>query len=403
MPVVSKLWSSQSLIALVTGVFLFSLAPQQPIHERFSLLERVSIAIMALLFVLLIKNVKRGPWIIPIPLILLLVVMAISVSQMPVFFVVKDLFAYAIIVLYAVISVSYGGSKSVIYGAVLASLLLVLTTAFYAIFVPQSAFEASNHLKGAFYGENSLGISLMFFVPAIVGISFKAPWKTALFRTLFLVLAFSAIYLSTSKTSLLVFFGLLGAWGMFTILKKNIKWGLAVLFVLLSGLIVVLSDWNFFTAFLGKSADLSGRVPLWQAYLEAISRKPLEGFGWHQRTTLDMPLGEFISNATGARQNNAHNDLLNWWALTGVFGALLALISILFLILNSLRHRLSLFAAPWVFVTGIVLFIGGLTEVSTMYPDGWAILSLALVSSVAITGKSDAPEMKVTQGALAII
>lgn len=381
MQMINKLFSTPNLVALLTGLLLFSLAPQQPIHERFSMLERVAPAVVLLLAVLYVRKQVIKNWLIPIPIVLLLVVMAVSIVQMPAFFIVKDFLAFALLTVFAIIAVSAVGTMPAVNGAFISILLLILTTSFYALFLPLAALDEYGQLKGAFYGANSLALSLVLLSPALCVVKIGTKLSTLVIRSLMLGIVFTVIYFSTSRTSLVVFIMMLLTWGLFRILQKNQKAGLIAFASTLICLILIAINWNSITAALGKSSDLSGRFPLWGVYLDAISLKSMQGYGWHIRTTPDMPLGNIILKATGFPQINANNDLINWWALTGIFGAVIALISVMYLIINGVKLRHVSTTSSWIFLTGIILLMGGLTELSTMHPDGWMLLSLAFTSS----------------------
>lgn len=381
MPKFNNIFSSPNLAALITGLLLFFLTPQQPIIERFSLFERVSSALVLLMLVLFSQKKPIQNWNIPVPILVLLVIMAISIGQMPEFFVIKDYLAFVLLTFYAILLVSALGTSSAIRGAAFSCGLLILTTFFYAVLIPGKAFDEYGQLQGAFYGPNSLALSIVLLSPALCVFKLGNTRFTFVLRSLLLLGVLVIIYFSTSRTSLVVLLLMLITWGMFLLSKKYRKAGTVSIAATTVILILIGINWNEITSALGKSPDLSGRFPLWQVYLNAISSKPFQGYGWHIRTTPDMPLGNFVLQVTGFPQINANNDLLNWWALTGVFGALFALISVLYLLANGAKLRNFAKSASWIFLTGTVLLIGGFTELSTMHPDGWLLLCLAFVSS----------------------
>lgn len=379
-----KIFSTPNLVALITGLLLFSLAPQQPIHERFSLLARVAPALVLLLITLYARKQQIRNWIIPVPIVLLLIIMAISIAQMPEFFILKDWLAFVLLTLFAVIGISALGARPIIYGLALSSFMMISATAVYALALPSYSFEGPGVLRGAFYGSNSLALSLLLASPALCFVSLKNKKQTYALRGLLLLSTFLIIWFSTSRTSLVVFSAMLICWGLISLLNINRKLGLVATVCSISGLILIGLNWEEITSALGKSPDLSGRFPLWAAYIDAISQRPFQGYGWHLRTTPDMPLGNYIVELTNHPQINANNDLLNWWALTGIFGAFFALISVLYVVSDGIQLRSLSTIAPWIFLSGMVLLLGGLTELSSMHPDGWFILSISLVSAYEI-------------------
>jgi O-antigen ligase len=378
------LLSTSNIVSLIIGLLLFSLAPQAPIHERFQLLERVAAALVLLLLTLYLSRSTPKTWVIPIPITLLLFVLFISLAQMPLFNSLKDAIAFTLITIFAILVISSQKTKPVVNGVVFASILLIITTAVFMLFSPEQAFEQYGQLKGAFYGSNSLAISLVLVSPAIFAFSTTNKIVTYLIRTFLFSSTFALIWLSTSQTSLLVFISMFCGWLLFVLYKRSVKLGLSATAGATILVILTAANWEWFTSLFGKSADLSGRFPLWQAYIDAVLMKPLQGYGWHIRTTQDMPLGNLIFQQIGFPHINANNDLLNWWALTGFFGAILALLSVIYLLINGFRARNKNELALFVFLTGFVLIVSGFTELSTMHPDGWLILNLAFVVSALV-------------------
>jgi O-antigen ligase len=303
--------------------------------------------------------------------------MSISITQMPVFFAVKDLLAYSLLLIFSVVVVSTVDLEVIVRGVAIAAFLILILTTLYLIFIPEVAYEESGPLKGAFYGSNSLPLSLLFASPAIISIKLKSKRTETLLKTLVLLWILVLIVLSTSRTSLVVFVLMLVFWALISIFKKSKKTGVISVLISIGFLVGVSFNWTTITAALGKNPDLSGRFPLWQAYLQAIFERPILGYGWHVRTTPDMALGDYILRSTGYPQINANNDLINWWALTGVAGFALIIATLIYLFVNSL---ISISITPfsnWLLISAFVLFVAGFTELSTMHPDGWLVLCLA--------------------------
>ncbi|MBK5238770.1 MAG: O-antigen ligase family protein, partial [Actinomycetales bacterium] len=369
-------------VPLITGLLLFSMAPQQPLYDRLSLLDRAGLGMAVLSIVLFFTRTRLASLVIPLPLVGLLGLMGISIAQMPQFFIVKDFLAFVLLFFFAVIAIAAGGMPGAIRGVALAGVLLALLTTLYAFFLPHVAFEPGGQLRGAFGGSNSLAISLVLTIPAVICFSTRKRWSTFVFRSVTVVWIGVEILMSTSKTSLIVFIALLAIWLILWLRSKSKKIGVFALAALGLAVTVALANWTTITHALGKSSDLSGRFPLWEAYLSAIAERPLQGYGWHVITTPDMALGQFIHSAFGHDLNNANNDLLNWWALTGFLGPVVALVLVLSLIAGGLfiRRLPKSHNKNWVFLTGSLMFLLGLTELSTMHPDGWLITSLASVA-----------------------
>lgn len=370
------------LIPLVTGLLLFSMAPQQPIYDRLTLLDRAGLGMALLSLVLFFTRFHLSMIVLPLPLLGLLGLMGISIAQMPEFYIVKDFLAFVLLFFFAVIAVAAAGMVGAIRGVAFAGILLALLTTIYAVAVPLVAFEPGGQLRGAFGGRNSLAISLLLTVPAIMCLATRRRWTTFGFRAVAVSWIGIEILLTTARTSLVIFIALLTAWFILWLGTKGKKITVAALAALGLAFVFSFTNWASITTALGKSSDLSGRFPLWEAYLAAIADKPIQGYGWHVITTPNMELGRRIFDTFGVSLNNANNELLNWWALTGVFGPMLALVVVLNLISGGLviRHDPRASNGNWVFLTGVLMFLLGLTELSTMHPDGWLITALATVA-----------------------
>lgn len=389
MSVIKNSLSTANLVALVTGLLMFSLAPQQLIHERFSLLERATIALVILLGIIWLKKPDKIFISIPTVPTLLILTMVISVIQMPALLIIKDLVAFIGIALYAVISISSFGPKVIINGLVYAGTFLLVANSIYTLIAPEQAFVSTGPLKGMFYGENSLGISLLFALPAILSIQVHSKKIIWALKGLLIVWMYVLLLMSTSITGLAVFWGIIVSNVILYLFLKNTKLGLAATSAIFAGVLALLLFGTPLAISLGKGSDFSGRFPLWDAYVQAIFKRPLQGFGWHTRTTVDMPLGELIQRITGIPQINANNDLLNWWALSGIFAPILVITALATILVIAFRMRTLGQIPQWAFLTGIGLALGGITELSTMHPDGWFTFVASLTALVGISPRGN--------------
>lgn len=365
--------STEFLIGVTTALFLFSLAPQVPIYNRFSRFEVAAVALAALLAVLVLKRPQIKVFVIPIPIAVLLVIMLVSIAQFPAFFVFKDYLTYVGIAVFAVVAMNFANPQTIINAVAIAGLMMGLLTVYYFVFKTGQSFDETG-FRGSFTWSNNMPISLMFAVPSLTVARFRSRLVTHTFRFFSLSFIFVLIFYSTARSALVAFIVTMLAWLFFWLWRSKRKLAI-VIFISYCALGLLLAvNWVSVTGFLGKSADLSGRFSLWAAYIEAIAERPLTGYGWHLETRIDMPLGQEIFQSFGLVLINANNDILNWWALTGVFGALSIALSVGLLILLGVSFSTQLKDSQWYFLSGIAFIAGGIAELSTMHPDGWLML-----------------------------
>ena len=120
---------------------------------------------------------------------------------------------------------------------------------------------------------------------------------------------------------------------------------------------------------------------LFQTYINKIYENPILGYGWSFQTRVDMPLGSYIAQTLGHHLSNAHNDFLNWWATTGILGVLLFVACLSMILCSILIKTPAMNEKNWLFITGLAITVSGLAELTTMYADGWMILSLCVAAT----------------------
>lgn len=380
---IEKAFTPARLASIVTGFLFFILVTQKYINERFSLLERAGVGLILLIAVIYFTKTHIRVLYVSIPAALLTLAMGISVIQMPATFIIRDYVAYFLIATFSVILISAFGVGVARNGVIIGLSFLLFANFIVLVTAAAPGFVGAYKFVGTSYGSNTLAASLVICVPAVLSLKTKGKRSRIFAKFAIFSIATFFIYLTGALTAMVTLLLVSMIWSLYLIAHRWRKaipwlWGTAVLFV------------SFVTVFapkilaeLGKSTSLSGRVPLWNAYLEKIWENPIIGYGWSFQTRTDMPLGLYISQVMGVPLSNAHNDFLNWWAQTGIFGAVFFAISLVAIIIFGFRSRYSSEFGLWVFFSGIALTINGLTELSSMYADGWFVFMIAS-SSIAI-------------------
>jgi O-antigen ligase len=144
--------------------------------------------------------------------------------------------------------------------------------------------------------------------------------------------ATALILLSTSKTALILGFGMLGLMTFY----RNFRWRgkRSVIFASLSALVVgsvtvgVLSNWVAIITGLGKDPTISGRTYIWEVSLDRLWDHPWLGYGRSAFWSPDSPYPRAISFylSQGFRAPHAHNGFIDTALDVGLIGLGLLLI-----------------------------------------------------------------------------
>jgi O-antigen ligase len=130
-----------------------------------------------------------------------------------------------------------------------------------------------------------------------------------------------------------------------------------------------------FTAMVGKSATLTGRVPLWNYLIEhVIPSRPLLGYGFNSFFVPGNPAYLRLVAVVGWPAPHAHNGYLNLAIELGIPGAVLGMLILLRLLVGAAR-RVDDENAPWimyVLVFAATVTLLNLTEASLLrLSDNW--------------------------------
>ena len=180
--------------------------------------------------------------------------------------------------------------------------------------------------QGVFCTKESLGsvMAVAVFVEAYVLILCKGMrrWRYGL-----LVLYFSLVILSRSKTALLTVVIYLAGAGVFVLWRRNrrlrVVGVMAVICTLLSMLVVFrLGSYSALSA-LGKDSTLTGRTELWHLVLELVKERPLLGWGYRAMWQASDPMTTWIDNNAGFKVPSSHNAFLEIALQLGWIGLVL--------------------------------------------------------------------------------
>jgi O-antigen ligase len=198
---------------------------------------------------------------------------------------------------------------------------------------------------GATFGhKNTLGMFAVLTVALVLAMVARSPRRNLLLAGLVGVVLLSR---SATAASGLVAVGAAHAW-MTTIgrirrsrdrvVAKLVLGAAMILSVLL--IIGLLPD---LLGLYGKDLTFTGRTEIWSATLEAIDRRPLQGYGiggvWLDGRS---PLTNELWTTIGFPAAHAHNGLLNVWIETGLVG----LVLFLTFVVRILQLAVSCLATP---------------------------------------------------------
>lgn len=231
--------------------------------------------------------------------------------------------------------------------------IVIASSALSIIIDSEWAVMTDPYAAGAWRGvmpyKNILGsiaaIACIVFV-------FLAHYETRRSRVMWWILAVSSLILiigSRSATAFITFVCTVIAWLVMKGLahfSRDDRFRVAAIsccFVIPVGIFGIIY-WPEIAALLGRSASLTGRVPLWQALIRIGQNQPLFGYGYgtfwssvERMNTIDV----ILLQLRFPWASHAHNGYLEVWLELGVIGLIIILLPILFLIFRSGKMCLS--------------------------------------------------------------
>jgi exopolysaccharide production protein ExoQ len=277
------------------------------------------------------------------------------------------------------------------------SILVVAYFPFVGIMQNKIFFGSWN---GIFWHRNHTGNIFAFFNMVFLLRFLLDDQATKLHKIVFALLyllSAAMVFGSRSATGVFVFLflhlavGLTFAW--LKLRQRLASWHYYLVgFVLLAGFLVFITNTGFFFGLLGRTANMTGRVPVWQdLFGRVFAERPVFGYGygalWMQkRFRIDMEIRHGWSNQVYFADNGFFDILLN----TGLIGFALFLLVYLPLGIRSARQAIA--GKSWLYfiplLTFLYVLIGNLTYSFLLEVDQFVWLLLVIMVFLTTSPKS---------------
>jgi O-antigen ligase len=247
-----------------------------------------------------------------------------------------------------------------------------LSSAFFAIaspYIGQHSWDHPGAWKGIYDYKNTLGSmmvmgSLAYFLLPIDHLITPIRKRIGfLLKLAGIVISLAVVLLSTSKTSLVIYFLLVAIlifygkyrWqGKLTVIYLD----MTVLFLGCFGTIV-LTNWINILSSLGKDYTMSGRTLMWEVMLMRIEDRPWLGYGrgafWMKGTKYPIEVGNSVASTFIAP--HGHNGFLDLVLDLGLIGLALFLISFIIAFSRSLKRAYAVESSPDLWPLAFLLFL----------------------------------------------
>jgi len=269
--------------------------------------------------------------------------------------------------------------------ALACSVAFVLISPEYGI---MTGYHAGNW-RGVFYHKNTFGkLVVLFAVLGAILICQAETLRKRLALTIALISSALLVWLSDSAVSKVVTIAMLCLFILLIFQIKNKQvlipiWSSAIALVL-GILLLLVGNLHVVFAALGRSPNLTGRVPLWEALIPMIQSRLWLGYGYGSFWLGNRWPSGAIWNQIGWYPFHAHNGFLEILIDLGLVGLTFFLISYVFISLIAVRklfvvRRLGHIYRLWPLLYLCFLFLANLTESTLIwyYPFYW-ILYVAL-------------------------
>ena len=281
------------------------------------------------------------------------------------------------------------------------SLLSILIVAYLPLVGVMQNRPFVGSWTGLFWHRNHTGNIFAFFNMIFLLrylLDEKAKGKQKLFFALSYFLSAIIVFGSRSATGMIVFLFLNFVVALTVIWLKfhrRIKpWHYyASASLLLGGFLVFITNTGFFFGLLGRSANMTGRVPVWEDLFQNFYlQKPIFGYGygalWMQKSfRILMQIRHNWGNQVYFADNGFFDILLN----TGLVGLLLFLSIYLPLGVRSIRQ--AVVSKSWLhffaFLTFLYIFIGNLTYSFLLEVDQFVWMLLVIMVFATTSPKSN--------------
>ncbi|MBW4608125.1 MAG: O-antigen ligase family protein [Hassallia sp. WJT32-NPBG1] len=204
-----------------------------------------------------------------------------------------------------------------------------------AVTLPSVAIHQVDHVgawRGIYDYKNTFGSMMIISSIAFFCLPIDKP-QHRLYKWAGISLSLTMILLSTSKTSLVVYFLII----LILLFYRNFRWRgkITVVFLDLGILVLgcvatlVISNWVDIISGLGRDPTLTGRTILWSVILLRLNERPWLGFGrgayWAPGSTYAREAGQALGN--GFIAPHAHNGFIDFALDVGFIGLSLFLLS----------------------------------------------------------------------------
>ena len=262
--------------------------------------------------------------------------------------------------------------------SVMACTVVTLLSLFAVFALPSIGHGPNGEWKGVFGHKNALGVNLMFLSLSSFFVKARTSVDKIVLVGIILLAGLLEVKSETRTGWLLVIIAL--AYILYIKYISRFRRLDTVAVLLTSGAgIVAIALWGLFhveniALLLGKSSDLTGRIPIWAVVLRAIYKHPVLGYGyggfWNELH------GESFSAIAelGWAVPSAHNGYLDICLQLGVVGLLLFLWSMLSAALNLVKCLAVGDRSNYVLWCGAIILlvaVGSIDETFILYPNSF--------------------------------
>jgi exopolysaccharide production protein ExoQ len=219
----------------------------------------------------------------------------------------------------------------ILVGGVMAIATLTMVLCWPGAGIDHQAHEGA--WQGLYTQKNACASATLFLLTPALALSVRASLGQFL-RIIYVTLCLGIIFMTRSRTgwaitaSYLVFVAGLRLLGRFRAKDKLPLAVLSIAFVTgAAALLISLSA--VLLASMGRSEELSGRIQIWQAILESISRQPWLGYGFDAFWSTLSGEATQVFAATGWVVTSAHSGYLNVALELGLVGFALVMLTLL--------------------------------------------------------------------------
>lgn len=327
---------------------------------------------------------------VPVPLVLLLTAMVLSLTQLFAMSIFQDLAGMAGIAFSAVLMLNALKPTDAINAIAAGTMLIALYSVWSLLWSTNAWLEGK--FVGPFGHWTSIGLALLAGLPSVMLINGKPKALIWILRFTSTALIGWLIYLTSSRTSWLTFIAILIFVGLSFLWKNYRRIAISATVVTAALLLIVIANWSQSLALLGKNDTITGRTEIWTTIVQHLTDSPFVGIGWSRTFTPEQPFFVILQEGAGFPAFHSHNDLLHWSLTTGVFGLLSFLLIVALIASAAVVNAKSLsntLIAIWLGASLLELLISGITEISSYLPTG--IFFLSALGTVGVVTTQSSP------------